>query len=318
MGMHTPDVPVVYTSLLAAMGWKCEPVEYLTEVSGSFFHNWRRSRFLDVFTKLRVLRLIDYEKVLMLDLDLLVREGGIETIFNLEPPAAMKRGPPVPCHGDTVTYAELWTHCTRRSGDAIPPHQQASGINAGVMLFKPDMATYQQMEAEVLDWYHPEHYATYMPEQEYLGRFFGTFDRWRHIDCKFNFEIDKNERIPHDFTEAHEVIRANGSTGHVGGVVLHYSGTSVKPWDLLFASKENGGGLLVGNATQCGMLLERLKSEGPGSRLDGYTDTARLWDAMLEWMGQLLDALNTMSQQSCNPLEVVRSAIAADPSAAAK
>ena len=52
---------------------------------------------------------------------------------------------------------------------------------------------------------NPSHSLTHMLAQEYLSRFYGTFERWTHIDCCFNFEIDKNERVPHDFTEAHEV-----------------------------------------------------------------------------------------------------------------
>ena len=50
------------------------------------------------------------------------------------------------------------------------------------------------MMAELADWEHLEHYATYMPEQEYLARFYGTFSSWSHISCAYNFEIDKNEQ----------------------------------------------------------------------------------------------------------------------------
>ena len=92
------------------------------------------------------------------------------------------------------------------------------------MLLKPDQAVFETMRAEIFDFEHPEHYETYMPEQEYLSRFYGTFDNWTHISCQYNFEIDKNERIPHDFSGAHENIR-NGA-GHRGAVVLHYSGAS--------------------------------------------------------------------------------------------
>ena len=91
------------------------------------------------------------------------------------------------------------------------------------MLLKPDQSVFDTMHAEIHDYNHPEHYETYMPEQEYLSRFYGTFDEWTHISCQYNFEIDKNERIPHDFTVAHEDIR-NGAD-HKGAIVLHYSGT---------------------------------------------------------------------------------------------
>ena len=175
----------------------------------------------------------------------------LQDLFRLPAPAAMKRGGMVPRHGDAVPYGALWSHAARREGDQLPPHQQASGINAGVMLLEPDDAAFRSMEAEVRDWYHPEHYGTYMPEQEYLGRFCGTFSRWTHVDCRFNFEVDKNERIPHDFTEAHELIRAGGAPGHGGAAVLHYSGTGVKPWDLLFERRGDQGKRLHQSAPTC-------------------------------------------------------------------
>ena len=54
-------------------------------------------------------------------------------------------------------------------------------------------AVLNDMISEVHDYDHPQHYGTYMPEQEYISRFYGTFDQWTHIACNFNFEIDKNE-----------------------------------------------------------------------------------------------------------------------------
>ena len=49
-----------------------------------------------------------------------------------------------------------------------------------------------EMISEVHDYDHPQHYRTDMPEQEYISRFYGTFDQWTHLSCNFNFEIDKN------------------------------------------------------------------------------------------------------------------------------
>mmetsp|Transcript_48844 Transcript_48844/g.139831 ORF Transcript_48844/g.139831 Transcript_48844/m.139831 type:complete len:454 (+) Transcript_48844:92-1453(+) len=308
--LHTPDVPGVYVAALELAGWTCQEVQYLSNVAGSLFHNWRRSRFTDVFTKLRALQLTSFDRVMLLDLDILVRDpevagpaadpqgllGGdltLEALFELRPPAAMKRGAPVPRHGAEVLYTELWSHPARRACDELPPHQQASGINAGVVLLQPDPAVFGQVEAEVTDWHHPEHYGTYMPEQEYLSRLFGTFDRWTHLSCRFNFEVDKNERVPHDFTAAHEGFRASG---HAGALVLHYSGTCVKPWALL--DSDMGAGGIAG-------LRARLAAEGPGERLAGYGDQTRLWAAMLEWLGQLEAATAALLGQGLDALALV-------------
>ena len=323
--LHTSDVPVRYVSALGLAGWTCKQVEYLSGVAGCLFHSWRRSRFVDVFTKLRALQLSTFDRVLLLDLDLLIRapdpmpmamdvpgapgpasQLGLESIFELRPPAAMKRSNPVPNHGDLVTYAEIWGHPTRRRTDELPLHQQASGINAGVMLLQPDDAVFAQVEAEIRDWYHPEHYGTYMPEQEYLGRLFGTFDQWTHVSCRFNFEVDKNERIPHDFTEAHEAIRAGGATGHAGAAVLHYSGIGVKPWDLLFERKSDITSLRVHSAAEVRLLQERLVEDGPGGYLESYGDQARLWAAMLEWLGQLADVASALAVSGADVLSLLR------------
>lgn len=308
--MHTPDVPQSYCKVLEQAGWICREVDYIKDVARSLFHNWRSSRFIDVFTKLRALQLDDFDKVLLLDLDILVRDGcapggNIDSLFSLKPPAAMKRGDPVPQHGEEVPYSKLWGHPTRRRGDELPPHQQASGINAGVMLFRPDREIFAQIDHEVHDWFHPEHYGTYMPEQEYISRLFGTFDRWTHISCRFNFEIDKNERVPHDFSEAHEVVRAGGTPGHVGATVLHYSGTGIKPWDLLYEERGKATSLRVSSLSDVQQLHQRLTSEGPQDRLEGYNDKLRLWSAMLEWLEQFADVVFRLQQGGCNVLEVM-------------
>lgn len=321
--LHTPDVPPAYVAALLASGWRCEQVEYISSVCSALFHNWRKSRFVDVFTKLRALQMTDLQKVLLLDLDLLVRAPalggrGLECAFELPAPAAMKRGSPVPVHGERVPYQAIWEHPSRREGDELPPHQQASGINAGVVLLEPDAAVFAQMEAEVRDWSHPEHYATYMPEQEYLSRFYGTFDRWTHLDCRFNYEIDKNERVPHDWTEAHEAIRSagdvasasGGSRHHPGVVVLHYSGTGIKPWDVLYKERGDPTKMLVASAAGVHGLLAELQRAGPRAHLDGYRDRARLWAAILEWLGQLRDAAGELAVVGQDPIALVRQAVA--------
>ena len=322
--LHTPDVPSIYLRGLSGVGWTTREVEYLGGVSRDFFHNWATSRFIYVFTKIRALQLTEFDKVLLLDLDLLVRSPGpeaqcslraLESVFELPTPAAMVRAPQVARHGRSVSYAEMWEHPTRRTGDVLPFHQQASGINAGVMLLRPDLPTLELMVKEVRDWYHPEHYATYMPEQEYLSRFYGTFDRWTHIDCGYNFEIDKNERVPHDFTQAHEDIRAKDaelrgidstavSASHPGAIVLHYSGLSIKPWRLLWECREPYSNnsfpkLLVSSVGDLTPLQAEYSQKGAESKwLDGYNDRDRLWAAMHEWFAQLTEAAQSLHSRT--------------------
>ena len=337
--MYTSDVPQQYVEALTAVGWSCREVHYLTSVAHAFFHDPRKSRFLEVFTKLRAMEMDEYEKVLCLDIDILVRSPPsdlepLESLFSLDAPAAMKRADPCPAHGANVPYCDLWAHPVRRVKEKIPAHQQASGINAGVMLFEPDANAVREMEVEVLDWHHPDHYATYMLEQEYLTRFYGTFSLWTHISCAYNFEIDKNERVPHDFTEAHKPIRAAGtqfSDVHPGAVVLHYSGHHVKPWNLLFQKveapeaenswkrkwewEEPTEQLVVRDAADVSILSARLKkSAGPDDNykhLDGYADKSRLWAALLEWIEQLEGAVRLVTETTENSLDPITMVVSA-------
>lgn len=337
--LYTPDVPEVYLQALEMVGWTNKRVEYLSGVSRSYFHNWKTSRFVDVFTKLRALQLTQYRKIMLLDLDLLIRHprvaGGnlqpLESVFDLDTPAAMKRGPPVPKHGETVSYAEMWGHSTRRTGDSLPFHQQASGINAGVMLLEPDAKVFALMEKELRDWYHPEHYPTYMPEQEYLSRFYGTFSRWTHVSCCYNFEIDKNERVPHDFTEAHEALRSKDTAmrsegaraaSHPGAIVLHYSGLSVKPWKLVWEYCERGcerkPSLLATAVEGLRPLRDIYSKEGSdGARLDGYADRERLFAAMKEWLDQFVEVSEELREKGVDVLQLVHERELADITAAA-
>ena len=128
--LHTWDVPKTYITSLSKAGWVCKEVGYLHKgVAKALFKKYYYSRFLSVFTKLRALQQMEFEKVLFLDLDILVR-GSLSELFELRAPAAMKRGEPVMSHGQLIPYATLWGHPTRRATDSLPQHQQASGINA--------------------------------------------------------------------------------------------------------------------------------------------------------------------------------------------
>ena len=326
--LYTNDVPQQYVETLQAVGWSCRKIDYLKGVAkDALFHEPKTSRFLEIFTKLRPMEMEEeYEKVLYLDIDILVRSPPdlkpLESLFSLDAPAAMKRGDPCPPHGAKVPYSNFWTHPQRRDVDKIPAHQQVSGINAGVMLFNTNKELVREMEAELMDWWHPEHYATYMPEQEYLSRYFGTFSEWTHISCKYNFEIDKNERIKHDFTEAHKRIIAEGTLAdaHPGAVVLHYSGHRVKPWDLLFQTEESPQAkttwwqckekIGIRDAASLSILCARLKSEGPDKYLPYYyEDKSRLWAAMMEWMDQLGSVVDYVKEKGVDPIAIAVSAM---------
>uniref|UniRef100_A0A7S2GLG6 Hexosyltransferase n=1 Tax=Alexandrium andersonii TaxID=327968 RepID=A0A7S2GLG6_9DINO len=161
---------------------------------------------------------MDYRKVLMLDLDMLVR-GSLDELFLLRPPAALRRssGREQPPHGGGFRAQDLW----RRDGEDM-----CSGINAGVMLLEPNRQAYDRMVEEIQDTWHPEHIGTYGPEQDYLARFYCAFfdGQWTHIHAKFNYQL----MLPDDYcSSAHRALDVERDV-----CVAHYSGPRVKPWKI--------------------------------------------------------------------------------------
>ena len=67
--MCTDDVPESFRSVLSSV-WTIRPVEYINRASRWFYWDYAKSRFKQVFTKLRILNDFagEYRKVILLDL----------------------------------------------------------------------------------------------------------------------------------------------------------------------------------------------------------------------------------------------------------
>ncbi|CAE8639049.1 unnamed protein product, partial [Polarella glacialis] len=130
----------------------------------------KEHRFAKVFTKLRAMELVEFAKILVLDIDLLVM-SNIDELFELQAPAAMRRG-----------MNDSWKPL--KTGDWIEGQHffmgkdasrwswgQGTGINAGVMLWQPDLRVLAEMLSELTEPNHPEHCVGNGPEQDYLNRF---------------------------------------------------------------------------------------------------------------------------------------------------
>jgi hypothetical protein len=214
--LHTDDVPAPYLEALGHL-WTLRQVQYL-EGTKRLYKKWNDSRFKAVFTKLQALSCTEYNKVLMLDLDMLIRRN-IDVLFELPTPAALKRssGRGQPSHGGSFDGWDLWRQDCE---------DMCSGINAGVMLLQPDLRIYKRMLAEIKDPNHPEHIGTFGPEQDYLSRFYCTFlsGTWTHIHARYNYQL----QLPDDYVSAEH--RALSILDDVA--VSHFSGGRVKPWEL--------------------------------------------------------------------------------------
>lgn len=223
LAIHTKDVPAAGVALLERAGWRPYEVDYVEACETLFQDYTLKGRFANVFTKLRVLGLVEFDKVLMLDADLLVCQN-IDNLFELEPPAALARGVLVgSAHGERIDGRYFFAG--RRPTD-LTSWGQCGGINAGVMLLQPDYRTLEQCLAEVADLKHPEHIQGRGPEQDYLSRYFAG--EWRHISVEYNFQLHQMyfalEPLKQEWTDRRAFI------GHPELVkVFHYS-SEPKPW----------------------------------------------------------------------------------------
>ena len=228
--LHTDDVPAEHLKLLQIF-WECREVKHMEVACAKRLSTDDRieeSRFSKVFTKLRALEQEDFEKVLVMDIDLLVL-SSIDKLFELPAPAALKRGMnrgkwPYK-HGDDVDGA---TFFSGREPGKMHSWGQGTGINAGVMLLAPNKADFLKMEEELLEPYHPGHVRGNGPEQDYLSRFFA--DRpWRHISVEYNFQVHHMYNALHPLLDDAErlVVCENYQSVRV----VHFSGDAgVKPW----------------------------------------------------------------------------------------
>ena len=201
--------------------WQIKEVKHI-QVS-SYMLSRCSDRFRYVFTKLLVLELEQYSKVLLLDSDLLVK-SNIDELFEHQAPAAMFRGNSENVPGD-VRPRFTYYH---RDGETLK-----GGINGGVVLLTPSRVVLRQMREALLDKHHPCHKPSSAPEQDFLTRWFDT--SWRPLLSKYNWQLhqllytrSQRELDASRFTMLYDDIR-----------IIHYS-SSPKPRDLMFNScKQN-------------------------------------------------------------------------------
>lgn len=131
-------------------------------------------RFKGVFTKLRAWDLTDFAKVVLLDLDILVRKN-IDDFFSIETPAAVCRGHD---HEDAPGSVRDGAHLFDRDGQ-----RGKGGINAGVMILRPSSSEYTRMKLRLQE----KGPATSMPEQDFLSEWFNG--NWVRLPVKHNYQL---------------------------------------------------------------------------------------------------------------------------------
>ena len=224
--LHTDDVPPHFLALLAKV-WDCRCVGH---VESTWKLSVNEPRFEKVFTKLRGMSLTEFEKILVLDIDMLVR-ANVDELFELMPPAAMKRGmnngrTPYK-HGDTID-----ARCFFQGKDSDGTGWSwgvGTGINAGTMLWQPDTRVLRLMLEELCEPNHPSHICGAGPEQDYLSRYWADAP-WSHIGVEYNFQLHHmfNALNP-DVAEQAERVALLLTPEKIK--IVHYSGApEAKPW----------------------------------------------------------------------------------------
>ena len=72
--LYADDVPPPCVLLLSRI-WDCRPVQHIAVAADKLGNSSPGHRFAKVFTKLRSLELVEFEKILVLDIDIFVRLG---------------------------------------------------------------------------------------------------------------------------------------------------------------------------------------------------------------------------------------------------
>ena len=202
--------------MLIKVGWQLRTVEYIN--GDKFYTRGSGGRFSGVFTKLQALNLTEFDKVVLLDLDLLVRVS-IDDLFDRPTPSAMRRH----ASGDFVDQEHIMEECFLDDRGYLK-----SGINAGVMVMRPSAQDFKEMMEEIKDDKEiPPHLQSGQPEQDYLTRFYRN--EWHHLSVRYNYQ-------PHQlaFTDRQGLEQCQRLTiDYLHDVrIVHFS-ASVKPRDLL-------------------------------------------------------------------------------------
>jgi len=226
--LFTDDVPEEHLIRLSKL-WKLRPISHINVAMDQLSFPDREERFAHVFTKLQGLGLTDYEKVLMMDIDLLVRQN-IDDLFELPAPAALRRGMNdwgMNRHGEKVDGRSFLL-----GEDKSQPRWswgQGTGINAGVMLWQPNQTMLTEMLAELTEPNHPEHVRGNGPEQDYLSRTWADAP-WTYIGAQYNFQLHQMFFALHP-DRAQYAERANLLDHPEEIKIVHYSGKpTAKPW----------------------------------------------------------------------------------------
>lgn len=205
--MVTDDVPENQIIILKKYFNKIITVDYIDTHPDNFVKD--DTRFTKVFTKLNLFNLTEYDKVLMLDVDIFM-VNNVDHLFELPTPAAHFRNKKLD-HGSKIDSNLITLKNGRING----------GVNAGTMLLKPDANEFKDMIKEIKK---PLRFKLLGPEQDYLS--YRYKDNIYHLDFAYCCKFDMDKEMNWYNYSIHDIY------------ILQYSWI-FKPWDLVLDNKEH-------------------------------------------------------------------------------
>jgi alpha-N-acetylglucosamine transferase len=194
IAMITADVPKEQQKMLAAVYDEVRIIEHMPYHPSAI--DDKNGRFQHVFTKLRCLEMEEFDKVLILDIDMIVMRNIDHLFEELPTPAACVRSLKTP------------------HGKAIKP---GTMINAGTMLIKPDAGEYKRLE-RILQNPPRQYQGLRYPEQQFISREWN----WYAMHYKYNYPpamegyVSTSLRLPD------------------GDVYIAHFGSRLKPWKIYY------------------------------------------------------------------------------------
>jgi alpha-N-acetylglucosamine transferase len=196
--LYTFDVPKYKIDILSKYYTVTKEIKYIR------FKNKKtnRARFKDIFTKLKIFTLTEYDNILFMDNDMYVKKN-IDNIFKkYEAPAGIAIDP-------NMIY---------KDGEKIKKNNVV--INAGLWLLKPSIKDYDKM-IEGLSSFNIKKEL----EQEYVSYFYNG--KWTNISFLYNFQFSLAS-LPSTMKRTN--VYKNVKFDDV--YVIHYSSPK-KPWHFL-------------------------------------------------------------------------------------
>jgi hypothetical protein len=175
--LHTDDVPADWLEKCRHVGWHTVKIEHIPYDRKLY----EKGRFQNVFTKLQVMGLDQYDKVVLMDTDMLVRDDKIDNIFQMETPCAIRRHAAGRQNdGDKLDFNDIWGEDLKTIG----------GINAGFVLLKPNKEVLAKMKYQLNHVRRIPGKAPLLrgPEQDYLSRFYSATG-WNLLGVQWNYQL---------------------------------------------------------------------------------------------------------------------------------